>query len=190
MVISTSDLKKGVVIDMDNTLYQITDWEHIKVGRGSAQVRLKLRDLRGGHTIEKTFQAGSKFQRVRIERRAMQYLYAEGDLHYFMDTESYEQTPLSADQVGEPLQYLAENGAVDILFVGDEPIGVELTASVHLRVTKSDPGLRGDTQSAATKPATLETGLVVNVPLFIEEGDVLKIDTRSGAYLERVEAAS
>ncbi|MEE9277816.1 MAG: elongation factor P [Dehalococcoidia bacterium] len=189
-MISTGDLKKGVVIEMDGAIYQITDWEHIKVGRGSAQVRLKLRDLRAGHTLEKTFQAGSKFRRIRIDRRPMQYLYAEGPLRYFMDRETYEQTPLNADQVGDALQYLAENGEADILFVGDEPIGVELAAAVTLRVTQSEPGLRGDTQSAATKPATLETGLTINVPLFIEEGDLLKIDTRTGAYLERAAAAS
>lgn len=189
MVISTGDLRKGVVIDMDNTLFQITDWEHIKVGRGSAQVRLKLRDLRGGHTVEKTFQAGSKFDDVRVERHVMQYLYADADLHYFMDTETYEQQPFEKEKVGDALPYLSENAEADILFAGDEVIGVELPASVSLRVTQSDPGLKGDTASGATKPATLETGLTVNVPLFVGPGDVLKVDTRTGEYLERVEAA-
>ena len=189
MVITTGDLRKGVVVNMDDQLYQVTDWEHIKVGRGSAQVRLKLRDLRAGHSVEKTFQAGSKFDDVRVERHVMQYLYADGDLHYFMNTESYEQRPLEKDKVGEALNYLAENGEADILFVGDEVIGVELPASVALKVTVSDPGLKGDTASGATKPATLETGLTVNVPLFVGPGDILKIDTRTGQYLERAEAA-
>ena len=188
-MISTGDLRKGVVIEMDNTIYQIADWEHIKVGRGSAQVRLKLRDMRGGHTIERTFQAGTKFRRIRIDRYTMQYLYADGDVRYFMNTETFDQVPISSEQVGEAAQFLAENAETDILFIDDDPIGVELPASVSLRVTKSDPGVKGDTSSGATKPATLETGLTVTVPLFIDEGDVLKIDTRSGEYIERVTAA-
>ena len=190
MVITTSGLRKGLVIEMDERLFQITSWEHIKVGRGSAQVRLKLRDLRGGHTLEKTFQAGSKFDDVRVERHVMQYLYADGDLHYFMNTESYEQMPMEREKVGAALDYLAENGEADVLFVGEEVIGIELPALVALRVTASDPGLKGDTASGATKPATLETGITINVPLFVGPGDVLKVDTRSGEYVERVEAAS
>ena len=189
MVITTGDLRKGVVVEMDSTLYQVTDWEHIKVGRGSAQVRLKLRDLRAGHSVEKTFQAGSKFDDVRVERQVMQYLYADGELHYFMNTETYEQQPLERAKVGEALNYLPENGNADVLFAGDEVIGIELPASVPLRVTQSDPGLKGDTASGATKLATLETGLTVQVPLFVGPGDVLKVDTRSGQYLERLEAA-
>ncbi len=189
MVITTGDLRKGVVVEMDSTLYQVTDWEHIKVGRGSAQVRLKLRDLRAGHSVEKTFQAGSKFDDVRVERQVMQYLYADGDLHYFMNTETYEQQPLERAKVGEALNYLPENGNAEVLFAGDEVIGIELPASVPLRVAQSDPGLKGDTASGATKLATLETGLTVQVPLFVGPGDVLKVDTRSGQYLERLEAA-
>ena len=159
------------------------------MGRGSAQVRLKLRDLRGGHTIEKTFQAGSKFQRVRIDRRVMQYLYAEGDLHHFMNTETYEQTPIAGALIGDALKYLAENAEVDVLFNGDEPIGVELPASVELRITESEPGVKGDTASAVLKPATVESGLVVQVPLFVEPGDVIKVSTRTGAYIERASTA-
>ena len=189
MTMTTSDLKKGVVIEMDRTLLQVVDWEHIKMGRGSAQVRLKLRDLRGGHTIEKTFQAGSKFQRVRIDRRVMQYLYAEGDLHHFMNTETYEQTPIAGALIGDALKYLAENAEVDVLFNGDEPIGVELPASVELRITESEPGVKGDTASAVLKPATVESGLVVQVPLFVEPGDVIKVSTRTGAYIERASTA-
>ena len=178
------------MIELEHSLYQVTDWEHIKVGRGSAQVRLKLRDLRGGHSLEKTFQAGSKFADVRVERHTMQYLYADGELLYFMNTETYEQTPLGKDQVGEAIHYLTENAEADILFAnGEEVIGVELPASVTLRVAKSEPGLKGDTASGATKPATLETGITISVPLFVEEGDLLRVDTRSGEYLERAEAS-
>ncbi len=189
-MISTGDLKRGIVVEMDGRLLQIVDWDHIKVGRGSAQVRLKFKDLRDGHVTEKTFQAGSKFNRVRTDQRKMQFLYAEGELRYFMDLESYEQTPLDADTVGDALPFLAENAEAVVLFVGDEAIGVELTAAVSLRVTQSEPGIKGDTASGATKPATLETGHKCNVPLFIGPGDLIRVDTRSGEYLERAEAAS
>lgn len=189
MTMTTGDLKKGVVIELDDTLLQVVDWEHIKTGRGSAQVRLKLRDLRAGHTIEKTFQAGSKFLRVRIERTVMQYLYAEGGLHYFMNTENYEQMPISAELIGEGLHYLAENAEVDVIFNGDEPLGVELPTSVELRITESEPGVKGDTASAVLKPATLESGFVVQVPLFVGPGDVIKVNTRTGEYLERASTA-
>ena len=189
-VISTGDLKRGIVVEMDGRLLQIVDWDHIKVGRGSAQVRLKFKDLRDGHVTEQTFQAGSKFNRVRTDQRKMQFLYAEGELRYFMDLESYEQTPLDADTVGDALPFLAENAQAEVLFVGDEAIGVELPAAVSLRVTQSEPGIKGDTASGATKPATLETGHKCNVPLFIGPGDLIRVDTRSGEYLERAEAAS
>lgn len=189
-MITTGDLKRGIVVEMDGRLLQIVDWEHIKVGRGSAQVRLKFRDLRDGHTTEQTFQAGSKFQRVRTEQRKMQYLYPEGDLHYFMDLDTFEQTPLDRDTVGDALAFLAENAECQVLFVGDEAIGVELPAAVNLRVAESEPGIKGDTATGATKPAKLETGHTCSVPLFIGPGDVIKVDTRTGAYLERAEAAS
>ncbi|MYB21936.1 MAG: elongation factor P [Chloroflexi bacterium] len=184
-MISTGDLKRGFVIELDGNEYQIVDWEHIKVGRGSAQARLKLRDIRGGHTIERTFQAGTKFRRIRTEHRTMQYLYRDGDLLYFMNTETYEQEPLALDVVGEAVNYLAENAEAEVLIVGESPVSVELPASVPLVVAESDPGVKGDTATGATKPATLETGLTVNVPLFIGPGDTIKVDTRSGQYLER-----
>ena len=184
-MIGTGDLKRGFVIQLDNVEYQIVDWEHIKVGRGSAQARLKLRDIRGGHTIERTFQAGSKFKRVRTERRKMQYLYRDGDLHYFMNAETYEQEPLAADVVADALPYIAENAEVEVLIVGESPVSVELPAAVNLLVSESDPGVKGDTATGATKSATLETGLTVNVPLFVEPGDRVKVDTRTGQYLER-----
>ena len=184
-MISTSELRKGVTIELDGVLYQIMEYNHIKMGRGSAQVRMKLRDVRGGHTIERTFQAGEKFQRARVDRHPMQYLYAEDGLHHFMNTETYEQTALSTEQVGDALQYLKENDTCDVLTYGDEPIGVEVPASVTLRVVQTEPGFKGDTTSGGSKPAKLETGLVVQVPLFVNEGDVIKIDTRSNEYLER-----
>ena len=189
-MISTGDLKKGVVIEVDGTQYQVVDWEHIKVGRGSAQVRLKLRDIRAGHQMERTFQAGTKWPRVRMESVAMQYLYSDGDFYYFMNTATFEQIPLSERVVGGALPFLAENQGVEVLFAADDPIGVDLPAAVSLRVAKSEPGIRGDTASGATKPATLSTGHTVTVPLFIGPGDLIKVDTRTGQYLERVEAAS
>ncbi len=184
-MISTGDLKRGFVIELDGSEYQIVDWEHIKVGRGSAQARLKLRDIRGGHTIERTFQAGTKFRRIRTEHRTMQYLYRDGDLLYFMNTDTFEQEPLSLDVVGEAVDYLAENAEAEILIVGESAVAVELPAAVTLEVSESDPGVKGDTATGATKPATLETGLTINVPLFIGPGDSVKVDTRSGQYLER-----
>ena len=186
-MISTGDLKRGFVIELDNVQYQIVDWDHIKVGRGSAQARLKLRDIRGGHTIERTFQAGTKFRRIRTERRTMQYLYREGDLFYFMNTDTFEQEPISMEAVGGALDYLAESAEAEILYVGDEAVEVELPAAVPLVVAESDPGVKGDTATGATKPALLETGLTVNVPLFISPGDSIKVDTRSGQYLERAQ---
>jgi elongation factor P len=168
-MISTGDLRKD-----------------IKMGRGSAQVRLKLRDVRAGHTIERTFQAGEKFSRARLDRHPMQFLYEDGGLYYFMNTETYDQTPLTKDQVGDALLYLKENESVDLLTYGDEPIEIELPTTVDLKVVRTEPGFKGDTTSGATKPATLETGLVVQVPLFVDEGNVVKVDTRTGEYLTRV----
>jgi elongation factor P len=185
-MISTGDLRKGITIELDGTLYSVLDYQHIKMGRGSAQVRLKLRDVRAGHTIERTFQAGEKFSRARLDRHPMQFLYEDGGLYYFMNTETYDQTPLTKDQVGDALLYLKENESVDLLTYGDEPIEIELPTTVDLKVVRTEPGFKGDTTSGATKPATLETGLVVQVPLFVDEGNVVKVDTRTGEYLTRV----
>ena len=184
-MISTGDMKRGATIELDGRVYQVMEFAHIKMGRGSAQMRMKLRDVRRGDIIERSFQAGEKWPRVRVERVPMQYSYAEGDLFYFMNTETYDQVPLTRDQVGEAMNFLAENGTCDVLFLGDEPIGIELPSSVVLKVVKSDPGMKGDTATGATKPATMETGLVVNVPLFVNEGDRLKINTGTGEYQER-----
>ena len=184
-MIETGDLRKGSTIEIDGALYQVIEVEHLKIGRGSAQVRMKLRDLRAGHIVDKSVQAGSRFARARVERQPAQYLYAEGNLHYFMNTDTYDQFPLGKDHLGGALNYLRENATCNLLMFGDEPVGVELPAAVELAVTQTDPWVRGDTAQGGTKPAQLETGISVNVPLFVNAGDVLKIDTRTGEYLER-----
>lgn len=184
-MISTGDLRKGITIELDGILYSILDYQHIKVGRGSAQIRLRLRDVRAGHTIEKTFQAGEKFSRARVERLPMQFMYSDGEFFHFMNTETYDQMQLSPDQVGDAASYLVENGNCDVLTYQNEPMGVELPTSVVLSVTRTDPGFKGDTATGGNKPATMETGLVVNVPLFVNEGDKLTIDTRTGEYIGR-----
>lgn len=182
-MIDTGDLRKGITIELDGTLYTVLDYHHIKMGRGTAQVRLKLRDVRGGHTIERTFQAGSKFPVARLRRETAQYLYAEGDLHYFMNIETYDQIALSTDQLGDALNFLKENATCEVLTYESEAIGVELPPSVELRVADTEPWVQGDTAQGGTKPARLETGFTVRVPLFITNGDLIKVDTRSGEYL-------
>jgi elongation factor P len=184
-MIETGDLKRGSTIEIDGTLYSVIELDHIKMGRGSAQVRMKLRDVRAGHIIDKSVQAGTRFTRARVERSAAQYLYSEGGLYYFMNTETYDQFPVGADRLGDAMNYLVENGEANLLMYGDEAIGIELPAAVELKVAETDPGLKGDTAQGGTKQAKLETGITVNVPLFINTGDTLKIDTRSGEYLER-----
>lgn len=185
-MIDTGDIRKGSTLDLDGRLVKVIDFSHNKQGRGSAQLRMTLRDLRSGALTQHTVMAGTKFTSVRLERRHVQYLYKDGDHFNFMDTESFDQIALSEAAVGETAKYLKEQDVVDLLVYGDEPIDIELPTAVNLVVTRSDPGLKGDTASGATKPATLETGLVVNVPLFVNEGDVLKVDTRTGEYIERV----
>ncbi len=184
-MISTGDMKRGATIELDGRVYQVMEFAHIKMGRGSAQMRMKLRDVRRGDLIERTFQAGEKWPRVRVERVPMQFSYGEDNIMYFMNTETYDQVPLTLAQVGEAKDFLGENGTCDVLFLGDEPIGIELPSSVVLTITKCDPGVKGDTATGATKPATLETGLVVNVPLFVNEGDKIKVNTGTGEYSER-----
>jgi elongation factor P len=185
-MIGSGDLRKGITIELDGALYQVLDYQHIKIGRGSAQLRLKLREVRGGHTIERTFQAGEKFVRARLDYRNMQYLYNDGDLYYFMDEENFEQFPLSLDQLGDAISYLKENMSLQISSYKGELIGVELPIAVELEVIETEPGFKGDTATAGNKPAKLETGITVQVPLFVNVGDVIKVDTRSATYLERV----
>ncbi len=188
-MIETGDLRKGITLEIDGTLYQVLDVSHLKLGRGTAQVRMKLRDVRAGHIIERTVQAGARFPRARVERQSAQYLYSEGDLHHFMNTETYDQFPLGREALGNALDYLKENATCDVMMYGDEAIGVELGAAVELAVTETDPWVKGDTAQGGTKQAKLETGIMVQVPQFIVIGDVVKVDTRSGEYLERVSSA-
>ena len=185
-MIDTGDLRKGISFELDGRLVKVVDFAHNKQGRGSAQVRMTLRDLRTGALTTHTVQAGARFPQIRLERQHVQYLYADGDQRHFMDTDTYDQIVLNASTVGDAARFIRENDVVDLLTYQDEPLDIELPPAVNLTVTESDPGLKGDTASGATKPATLETGLVVNVPLFINPGDTLKIDTRSGEYIERV----
>ncbi|UCG09927.1 MAG: elongation factor P [Dehalococcoidia bacterium] len=185
-MISSGELRKGIIIELEGELYQVLDYHHLKLGRGSAQIRLKVRDIRGGHTIERTFQATEKFARARLDFRTMQYLYNEGDLYYFMDEENFEQLPLNASQLGDALNYLKEGMSLEVSSYKGELVGVELPITVELEVTQTEPGFKGDTATAGNKPAKLETGLKIQVPLFVSQGDIIKVDTRSGTYLERV----
>lgn len=185
-VISTSDLKRGVMIDLDGQLVQVLSYEHQKIGRGSAQVRMRVKNIRNGAIFETTAQAGSKWPRIRLEQRQVQYLYSEEDLHYFMDKDTYEQFPLNVSHLGEGIHYLKDGMEMELLEYEGEPVGVELPITVVLEVTRTDPGFKGDTASGGTKPATLETGLTINVPLFVNQGDRVKVDTRDATYIERV----
>lgn len=184
-MIETGDLKKGSTIEIDGNLYTVIEVDHLKIGRGSAQVRMKLRDVRAGHIIDKSVQAGTRFTRARVERQAAQYLYPQDNLYYFMNTDTYDQFPVSKEMLDDALNYIIENSECNLLMYGDEVIGIELPAAVSLEVTQTDPGERGNTAQGGTKPARLQTGLVVQVPLFINTGDRLKIDTRTGQYLGR-----
>ena len=184
-MISTADFRNGMVIIMDPHLMEIVEFQHVKPGKGGAFVRTKLKNVLTGRVLEKTFRAGEKMEQARLEEKNFEYLYKDDDFFYFMDKESYEQTPLSADNVGEKAEYLKENLDVGLLFHDGKVIAVNLPITVELTVTTCDPGLQGDRSTGGNKPAKLETGLTVQVPLFINEGDVLKIDTRTGAYLER-----
>jgi elongation factor P len=185
-MISTGDLKRGMTIDLDGELQNVLEYHHIKIGRGSAQVRIKMRNVKTGSIVERTYQSGEKFRRAIVDRKTVQYLYREDGLYTFMDTDNYEQTTLSSDQLGEIAEFLSDGQNLDVLTYQDQPIGAELPPSVELTVTQTDPGYRGDTATGGSKPATLDTGLVVSVPLFVSEGDRIRVDTRSGQYIERV----
>jgi elongation factor P len=185
-LISTGDLKRGVVFEMDNQLFQVMDYQHLKIGRGSAQVRMRLRNVRTGAVIDRTVQAGEKWPRVRLEHRNVQYLYEDPPNYVFMDQETFDQMTLSPDQLGDAISYLKDGLEMELLMHDTDPIGVELPITVDLRIEETDPGFRGDTASGGTKPAKLESGLVVNVPLFVNSGETIRVDTRSGTYIERV----
>ena len=185
-MISTGELRKGVTIELDGELWQILDYHHIKMGRGSAQVRITLRNVKRGQTIERSFQAGTKWPRAQLEQRPVQFLYRDADDFHFMDTDTYDQFVLRADQLGEATRYLKDGMTLDRTSYQGETIGVELPVSVDLTVTETEPGFAGDTQTGARKPATTESGLVVQVPIFVETGDTIRIDTRTGEYQTRV----
>ena len=185
-VIDTSDFRKGLKIEIDGEPFEIVEFQHVKPGKGSAFVRTTIRSLLTGRVLQPTLKSGEKVGKPDIEEKDMQFLYVQGGDYYFMDTRNYEQTFISEGVLGESKNFLKENINASILFYNGKAIGVTLPNSVDLKVAKCDPGVRGDTVSGALKPATLETGYTVNVPLFINEGDVLKIDTRDGKYLTRV----
>ncbi len=185
-MISTGDLKKGATIELDNELWQILDYHHIKMGRGSAQVRITLRNVRRGQTVERSFQAGTKWPRAQMENRPVQFLYRDGDDFHFMDTDNYDQFMLRGDQLGEAPKFLKDGMTLDRTSYQGETIGVELPVAVELKVLTTEPGFAGDTAQGARKPATTETGLVVQVPLFVNEGDTIRVDTRTGEYQTRL----
>jgi len=185
MSVNTNDLKRGMTLDLDGTLYQVIEFQHVKPGKGGAFVRTKLRNLKTGAVVDRTFNAGVGVGLAIVERREMQYLYRDGENFVFMDTATYDQNSVPAAVVGEMAGYLTEGATAEVSTHEGTAIGIELPASVVLRVARTDPGVRGDRVSGAMKPATLETGLVVQVPLFVEEGDLVKVDTRTGEYLTR-----
>ena len=185
-MISTSELRKGVALELDGDLWQILDYHHIKMGRGSAQVKIKLRNIKRGQTVERSFQAGQKWPRAYLDKRPVQFLYRDGDDYHFMDLESYEQFALSAAQLEDAVNYLQDGMVLDRTSYEGDTIGIELPITVELKITDTEPGFAGDTATGARKNATTETGFVVQVPLFVEQGDVIRIDTRTGEYQTRV----
>ena len=182
---TTADIKIGMCIEMDGKTFQIVDFQHVKPGKGAAFVRTKLKNVMTGAVLERTFNPSDKYPKAHIETKEMQYLYNDGELYYFMDTETYEQLPLNHDQVEDAINYIVENMNVTVRFFKGNPFSVEAPNFVELTITECEPGVRGDTATGANKPATLETGAEIKVPLFINPGDKIKIDTRTGEYLER-----
>ena len=185
-MISAGDFKNGVTVEIDGNIYQILEFHHVKPGKGAAFVRTKLKNIISGGVVEKTFRPTEKFPKAHIDRKDMQYLYRDGDLFNFMDVETYDQIALNEDVVGDSLKFVKENEVVKICSHNGNVFSVEPPLFVELAITETEPGFKGDTAQGATKPATVETGAIVMVPLFVEQGDVLKIDTRSGEYLSRV----
>ena len=183
---STADFRNGLVIMFKNEPWSIVEFQHVKPGKGGAFVRTKLKNVVSGKVVENTFRAGEKVEAVRLEEKEMQYLYQEGDALHFMDNESYEQTPLEASLVGDMLRFLKEGETVKVQFHGNKALGVELPFFIEYEVRETEPGVRGDTVSGSGKPATLETGAVIQVPFFVNVGDRVRVDTRTGTYMERV----
>jgi elongation factor P len=186
MAIDTSRFRNGLKVELDGEPFVMIYFQHVKPGKGGAFVRTKLKNLKTGRVLDRTFRSGEGLEEADVEERKMQFLYMDGDQLVFMDTESYDQIPFSAAQVGDARTYLKENLDVDVIFWRGKPINIELPAFIQAVVTQTDPGMKGDTASGATKPATIETGAVVQVPLFIKEGERIRVDTRTGQYVERV----
>ena len=189
MQVSTAEFKKGLRIVFDGQPYVIVDFQHVKPGKGGAFVRTKLKHMKQGRVIDNTFRSGEKVELVDFDDKHMQFLYRD-DRYHFMDTETFEQVSLSREEVGDAADYLKENTEVNVLYIDGAPAAVELPTFVEIAIARTDPGVRGDTAQGGTKPATLETGAVVQVPLFLNAGDIVKVDTRTGEYLGRVAAAS
>jgi elongation factor P len=185
-VITAGDFRKGVTVEWDNGVWVIVEFQHVKPGKGGAFVRTKIRDIRTGRVNDLTFRSGEKFEEIRMETKEMQYLYNDGDDFHFMDNSDFTQISLTADVVGETSKWLKENDTVMLQYAGDELIGVEPPMFVELEVLSTEPGFKGDTVQGGTKPATMETGAVVQVPMFVNNGETLKIDTRDGRYITRV----
>jgi elongation factor P len=184
----TSDFRNGLIIKFKNDLYTITEFQHVKPGKGGAFVRSTLKNLKTGRVIDNTFRAGESIEVIRVERRRFQYLYRDGDFLVCMDNETYEQINIPIEYIGDGLQFLKESTEIEILFNGSEIVSVDIPIFVNLEVVETEPGFRGDTATGANKPAKLETGASINVPLFINQGDVLKVDTRTASYVERVKS--
>jgi elongation factor P len=185
-VISTNQFKNGSHIEIDGTIFRIIEFQHVKPGKGGAFVRTKLRKIKDGTVQDKTFRAGEKFRPVRTESRKMQYLYDSGDAAVFMDTRDYEQIEIPSDVAGEAMRWALPNAEVEVLFVDERPTDVQVPSAIDMKVTQTEPGVKGDTASGGgSKPATLESGVVVQVPLFIEEGETIRVDTRSAEYVSR-----
>ena len=182
---STADFRNGMVLEIDNGLVSIVEFQHVKPGKGSAFVRTKLKNVLTGAVVDRTFRAGEKVNEVRLDRKPLQYLYGDGQLYHFMDITTYEQFPVSGKMIGDQVKYLKENLEVTGVFQGDTILGVELPFFVELKVVETDPGVRGDTASGGSKPAKLESGAIINVPLFIEVGNTIRVDRRTNEYLER-----
>lgn len=185
-MVSAGDFKNGLTIEYEGNIYQIIEFQHVKPGKGAAFVRAKLKNIKSGGAIEKSFRPSEKFENAHIERKEMQYLYTDGELYHFMDVETYDQIALNEETIGDALKFVKENEMVKICSHNGNVFAVEPPLFVELQITDTEPGFKGDTAQGATKPATVETGAVVYVPLFVEQGDVLKIDTRTGEYLSRV----
>ncbi|MCR4407230.1 MAG: elongation factor P [Anaerolineae bacterium] len=185
-MIDVNDLRKGTTFELDGELYKVVEYQHYKPGRGNAIIRTRVRNLRTGVTVEKSFLSGERVQDIHIDSVEIQYLYHDGDLYYFMNTATYEQPALSAELLGDAVNYLVEGQTLHLSVYDGEPLGVELPTTVDLRVIEAPPGYAGDTATSATKQVTTETGLKVTVPLFVDEGDVIRVDTRDGSYITRV----